>query len=516
MTRILLRSGKDPRTPVGAEATLAQNVINGNVGNFLFGHSVHQALSVPGVEVVSNSTLSETRPASPEDIARANEEFDVFVVPLANAFRPDFARQLGILTSFVSGLTIPVVVIGVGAQTDLSLEHGQMAAVDEAAREFVAAVLDRSASIGVRGGFTSDYLQRLGFPAGSIDIIGCPSLYSNGPDFRLSKRPGDTLPDDSRIALNLTPGVPGLGEMVETLVARHPELVWVGQDGKDLRLILWGEDRTDGHDPRLPVHRGHRLFQEGRVRFPLDMRTWTDYLRGFDFVVGTRFHGNVVGTLADTPAMLLVHDSRTLELAEYHALPNLRMDDLAAGTTAEQLYAAYDPDGFNAAYPGRFATYLAFLERNGLAHVHAPGQENPGFAAELRDAPLPPMVRPLTASTDDPVADRLRWIWDGQRLDLRAHQLAYEPPYPYPPPRDGTSVSRDRLKELRGRVGRLERDLAKARRESARLRKRAEQQTERLGRQQARLDRQAERLDRIEAQLQRRFTARLRALLRRG
>jgi hypothetical protein len=33
MSEILIRSGKDPFTPVGAEASALQNVINTNVGN---------------------------------------------------------------------------------------------------------------------------------------------------------------------------------------------------------------------------------------------------------------------------------------------------------------------------------------------------------------------------------------------------------------------------------------------------------------------------------------------------
>ena len=55
---------------------------------------------------------------------------------------------------------------------------------------------------------------------------------------------------------------------------------------------------------------------EDRVRFPLETWSWLRHLSGFDYAVGTRLHGNVAATLADTPSMLLAHDSRTLELAE--------------------------------------------------------------------------------------------------------------------------------------------------------------------------------------------------------
>ena len=101
MTRILIRAGRDPFVPVGGEATLTQDVFNTNVGNYLFSHSVQRALMVPGTEIVPDSTLAEPRPAKAEAVARVNEEFDAYVVPLANAFRPDFAPRLANLTSLI-------------------------------------------------------------------------------------------------------------------------------------------------------------------------------------------------------------------------------------------------------------------------------------------------------------------------------------------------------------------------------------------------------------------------------
>ncbi len=113
-----IRSGKGPLTPVSAEATLAQDIFHGNVGNHLYTHAVHKTLLTPGTKIVSNGTLSEVRRATADDCARANEKFDAFVIPLANAFRPQFRDRLENLTAFVKGLTIPVVVVGVGVQID--------------------------------------------------------------------------------------------------------------------------------------------------------------------------------------------------------------------------------------------------------------------------------------------------------------------------------------------------------------------------------------------------------------
>lgn len=114
--RILIQEGKDPFTPVAAESIVVQNVVNRNLGNMLFGHSVHRTLAVDGSELVASGTLNEFHEATAEDHARVNDEFDMFVVPVANYLRAGNSRRLNNLASLIEGLTIPVVVVGIGAQ----------------------------------------------------------------------------------------------------------------------------------------------------------------------------------------------------------------------------------------------------------------------------------------------------------------------------------------------------------------------------------------------------------------
>ena len=45
---------------------------------------------------------------------RWNAEYDMFLIPLANAFRTTFKKELKMLTDLVERLTIPCVVVGVG------------------------------------------------------------------------------------------------------------------------------------------------------------------------------------------------------------------------------------------------------------------------------------------------------------------------------------------------------------------------------------------------------------------
>jgi len=370
MTRILLRAGKDPFQPLSAEETLSRNVLGDNGGNALFSGAIHQLLSRADTEVVADC-WSTQKPADQRmtaaDIAAIDEEYDAFVVPMANAFRRGFTRNLRSLTRVIERLTIPVVVVGAGAQ--LPIDGPFVQPDDEPSRHivrFLRAVLDRSPAIGVRGETTRAYLRSLGFGDEHVDVVGCPSLSAHsGP--AVSKRV-DSLGRDSRLALNLTPAAPGLGALVEHHVNTYDDLVYIAQTNATLRLLLGHcDDQAASLDRRLPHHVDHPMFRAGQVRFYVDPTPWIDYLATRDFAFGTRLHGNVAALMAGTPAVLLSTDSRTQELADYHQIPHRRVTQgFFATADAADLYAEADFTAFNARRTEVREHLLAFLHRAGL------------------------------------------------------------------------------------------------------------------------------------------------------
>jgi hypothetical protein len=109
--RILLRSAKNPWDVVDADDFVATNLPGNNVGNLVFCQAVHRALSTSTVEVEANRYTYTAELAQ-----EVNDSYDAFVVPLANAFRPNFVDRIGVMTEFIRQLKVPVVVVGVGAQ----------------------------------------------------------------------------------------------------------------------------------------------------------------------------------------------------------------------------------------------------------------------------------------------------------------------------------------------------------------------------------------------------------------
>ncbi len=385
MTRILLRAHKDPFTVAAPGKVFRKNLIGENVGNLLFQQASYKLLQTEGTEVVTGRLLGGR-----EQAERINAQFDHVVIPLANAFRFSFRTELDRMTETIESLTVPVTVLGVGAQMHLDGDIARLGRMRASVSRFMRAVLDRSPSVGVRGEFTERYLQSLGFS--DTDVIGCPSLYMNGPDLQVTKRV-QRLSKLSKISLNLTPYVTELGPLVEQQMKRYPRLRYAAQHREALGMLLGGAPLTPEvlaeAQRLLPTHHEHPLIARNRTSFFVDPRPWIDYLSRFDFSFGTRIHGNIAALLAGTPAHVLAHDSRTLELARFYDIPHTPMHQVTGDTDAADLYAASDYAAFNAGLPARFAHFADYLDEHGLQHVYQPGQDAMRFERRAAATPFP-------------------------------------------------------------------------------------------------------------------------------
>ncbi|GAB3745073.1 polysaccharide pyruvyl transferase family protein [Microlunatus parietis] len=388
--RILLRAHKDPLRVASAEATLRQDLIGGNTGNLVFSQSVRRLLSTEQAQITTGIFRH------PPD--RINADFDHLVIPLANAFRPTYADRLDRLSELLEQLTIPVTVVGVGAQASLGGRRRDAEVLDRAVSRFVRAALRKSPTIGVRGEFTLDYLNSLGFGADEVEVIGCPSMFMYGPDLKITRKV-DALTPESPIALNISPYVAALGPISLDHAERYPNLIYQAQNWQTLELMINGtypmREGAKMLTTGVPVTLDHPLIRQNRVRFFLDPRTWFEHLAQYDFSFGTRIHGNIAALLAGTPALVLAHDSRTLELAQYHRIPHRKITDLPERPDAAELYAEADWEPLNAGHAERWETFAAFLDRHRLRHVYRPGESAERFDAELAAADFPPPVETL-------------------------------------------------------------------------------------------------------------------------
>ncbi|SDT43113.1 polysaccharide pyruvyl transferase family protein [Microlunatus soli] len=437
MSNIFIRAHKSPFRPATAEQTIRQHLIGNNVGNLIFSQSVCRLLSTRGTTIRTGG-LGGTSPWGDD------RRPDRLVLPLANAFRPGFGDRLERMATVIEQAAVPVTVLGVGAQATLSGRRKHRDATDRAVQRFVRATLQHSTGpIGVRGEFTREYLAGLGFGAADVTVIGCPSMFGRGADLRIDRRV-DAIGPQSAIALNISPYVPEMGPLSRRHAEQYPNLTYIAQNQQSLEFLL------TGHYPAppdsvvfgsgVPVTDDHPLIQQDRTRFFLDPVTWIDHLRDYQFSFGTRIHGNIAALLAGTPAVVLAHDSRTAELAEYHDIPFRLITDAPGQIDAAELYAEADWGPLNRGHAARWSTFADFLRQHDLSTVYDDGQDGGArFDARLAAVDFPaavrrsgpgsiePSVRPSRAAGTAPIGLRrtARRILGGpaRRLRARARRL---------------------------------------------------------------------------------------------
>jgi len=410
MKRILLRGTKDPFDVATPQATLERKLIADNSGNLVFLEAAYKLLSTPGTEVVVDHLRIE-----PRDADRINAEFDAYVLPFANAFRLTYDVWMVRMTELLKRLRIPVVILGIGAQANLDYKLDRLRPIEPTAKAFVRAILDHGPSIGVRGELTETYVRSLGFS--DVDVIGCPSMFLWGDRLRIEKR-RPRLERDARIAMNVSPYVRRMGAIVMANLERYPNLTYVAQDRDTLELLVWGEGRSEAAETSdVPIHLSHPLFEEDRTRLYIDPWPWLADLRAADFAFGTRIHGNITALLAGTPAYVLAHDSRTLELARYFDIPHRTIPNVPPDVDAATLYDEADYGWLNDGHAARFAVFTEYLHRHGLEHAFEAGGAAE-FDARIAHLAFPPALRVSTREAD-PGSARARL----QRLRYRIFRL---------------------------------------------------------------------------------------------
>jgi hypothetical protein len=337
-----------------------------NSGNVAFQHAVNSHLS-GNLPIVDKF-------ASPEEIS---EQGHVGVFPAANHFgsHVNFSR----LAERFTKLDCRIVMIGLGAQSDLS---GRIPQVPDGTVEWIRSIADRSLpnvpNISLRGQISKKILDHYGF-SDSTEVLGCPSLFTN-PDPQLGKQIQANVRPIKRVAvaagherwLHLARIEQSLTSIVTATGGSY-----IGQSAFNMFRLARGEAR-EMEESELRACRDYACPQMGLDEFVtwserhgclfFDVPSWMEHYRRFDFVIGPRIHGVMLGLQAGIPGVVIAHDSRTLELCETMMVPYVRSKEIKAGITMESLPELFKFDGaaFDKNRRMLAQRYVAFLDSNEL------------------------------------------------------------------------------------------------------------------------------------------------------
>jgi polysaccharide pyruvyl transferase WcaK-like protein len=343
-----------------------------NTGNLMFVEAVQR--------VVRHSKFSSSMRFD-RKLIRA--EHDGLIIPAANWLSS--SSDLATLARLIEVSKMPCVMIGLGAQSHSKRAIPQLT---EGTLRLLKVVSERSHSISVRGTFSAEVLEHYGIK--NVTVTGCPSLLWH------VNRPARVEP----------PAV--LGERISVCATREDALMSLADKGdrNQVSLLLTRMARQSGYDfvaqterHDINVARGtcvdadaeREALEYVRVAYddpdPKSLRNylashlkvfcsvtdWVDYLSGRDFILGTRLHGVIAGLLAGIPGVLVVHDARTLEMAENLAIPAVMADKLIARRmSARTIYESADYPAFNARMAEYFRQFRRFFDSNRV-DVNLPG-----------------------------------------------------------------------------------------------------------------------------------------------
>lgn len=406
MPEIFIRAGLTPLDTITPDDAIQRNILGNNSGNMIYAYGVFKALMTEDTHFTPNFYKHKF---TDREAAEINEKYDMFVIPLANAFRDNFIGEMDGLASLVRRLKIPTVVIGVGVNyPEMYPDINAPNRFDSHVINFLKTVLDKSALVGIRGYVTADYLRRLGFVEDShFRVIGCPSLYSSGE--KLSVR--DTVPDASSfICVNHSTAAPAnVADFTNRIFEGFPNSHLIYQTQKEFRFLYSGMSYMYDNEEAFPCKRmSDRLYLEDRIRFFLNVPTWMDYIRKAELSVGARLHGNVIATLAGTPSILIPKDARMREIAEFHNLTHVTADKISDDTELLELFARLDIHSAEKVHAENFRNYKDFLDRNGIDHIWKNGApEIAPLDRALAGRTLCPPVGTLTGCNGAEIAHRL-------------------------------------------------------------------------------------------------------------
>jgi hypothetical protein len=389
MKKFLIRASFDPYKQYEAKDFILNSHAGANSGNLMFAYGVMNALTTndTAIDYTYKHYWSE------KDAAEINEKYDAFILPMADAFREDFAPKLDEYTKVIKHLKIPVIVIGIGLRAKIDEDPTLNHPFDDSAYHFVKEVLNHSSLIGLRGRNTGKYLTKMGFQEGrDFTPIGCPSLYTYGAGIttKIPEKVENMVINTNTLASR------EVSDFIINSAKKANDYWLVQQKYYEMRDMYVGNHTFIGRKTVENVfdkETFRSLNQKDRIRYFFNVPEWIEFMKDKDLFLGNRFHGSVAAILSGTPHVFIPFDARTKELIDYHHITALEQNMTVGNKTIFDYLDCLDFKSFEKHHKENFLHYLDFLERNGLHHIFT---DKKTYA--MGESPMEKLMSPQPAS----------------------------------------------------------------------------------------------------------------------
>lgn len=253
------------------------------------------------------------------------------------------------LEKLVDTYNIPFIPISVGLQSPNFNPNFKLS--DNLVR--LLKKLEKRATLGVRGYYTAEILTKYGIT--NFSVIGCPSMYYwNNPNLKISESQAPKT-----FSSNFKTFYSPLTRIEKHFLSycADKNMQFVEQTKHKLTL-----EQTK--DPKYFEYVNGWLEKNTVIYYDYD--SWCNGLKGIDFSMGGRFHGNVIALQNNIKALFLTSDSRTEEMTDLFQLPVLHMSKFDKKKPIEYYFKLADYSKFNAKYPLLYKNFVEFVNKNGL------------------------------------------------------------------------------------------------------------------------------------------------------
>ena len=376
-SKILVRAGFNPLLKYSPIDFMTKNIVGHNIGNLIYAYSV---MNILWTEQVTIEQIYDKNYYSDDEASFINANYDVFVIPFADAFRYQFIPCLKAYTSLIKRLKIPVIVCGVGIRTSYEPKFDINPELNQVVKDFVAVVLDHSTKLGLRGEITGSYLKFLGFKEERDYVpIGCPSLYMYGNNIHLrdmsalqNLKNGKLLFNSNIWGKNLLGEYsPYIDNFIRSFVDFIPNHFLIQQTVQELKYLYLGKiySRKIHLESIFSEEEFQMMHKLNRVICFTDVPSWINFCSDADLCVGNRFHGTVASILSGTPHIFIPIDGRTRELSDFHHFTAVPFQNLRSNTKIDDYLSNLDFFSFEKYHDYNFRHFIDFIYSNGLNHI---------------------------------------------------------------------------------------------------------------------------------------------------
>lgn len=360
-----------------------------NTGNLYIGHAVNSLFK-------TQRSFNLWEDLSDEEVDNIRSNNDIVVMGASNFINQSTDFQIP--ADNLDKLKLPVIVLGIGAQA--ANDTVKKIKLTKGTEKFLHKISEYSVSIGVRGDYTAELMNNLGIK--NITIIGCPTYYIN-EDINFRVVTDGNIPSGGLVpALNYTDISQKCDEKILKLAFNNNFRV-IGQTEYLEEYWKWNLDyREIGEDIKRKGDMKEKLYRKilkqdiSEIKEFMrsyfyqfyDIDQWTSHIKQYNFSFGTRFHGNMIAVQNKIPALLVTHDSRTKELAEFCNIPYIDAHNLVGDIRLESLYELVDYSKFNLEYSEKYRNYIDFLKLNGVTEedILMPEEKDLEFSKEYVQA----------------------------------------------------------------------------------------------------------------------------------